>query len=353
MFKTKTVFIVGAGASFELGLPVGNDLKKIIAKKVNFWFEQNVRLTSGDSKLVDAIRLHINKLNDPKLNINTFLGSGRDMALAMPQALSIDNYLHAHFDDHATVFIGKLAIAESILEAERKSAIYFGANPTGPKSIENLLNHWHNIFCQILTEGVQTNNLERIFDNVVMITFNYDRCIEHYLAIWLQNYFRLNQGEAQKIASRLQVIRPYGQVDFLDWQNPITGRQGVPYGSDVSPNYLIEIAKQIRTFTEQLEDKASSDAIGKALLESRRIVFLGFSFGEQNMRLLQIPRSGAVNRSVDGTSCGMSNQNMGIIRKVIAERFFEGVNLANGPELDFQFEPCSTYFANNFRVLSS
>lgn len=36
MFKRKTVFIVGAGASKELDLPMGDGLKGIIAQKLFF-----------------------------------------------------------------------------------------------------------------------------------------------------------------------------------------------------------------------------------------------------------------------------------------------------------------------------
>ena len=43
MIKSKTVFIVGAGASAEVGLPVGGQLKKVISDKLNI---SSVRLKS-------------------------------------------------------------------------------------------------------------------------------------------------------------------------------------------------------------------------------------------------------------------------------------------------------------------
>jgi NAD-dependent SIR2 family protein deacetylase len=39
MFRSKTLFVVGAGASSEAGLPTGYELKNKIAELLNFHFE--------------------------------------------------------------------------------------------------------------------------------------------------------------------------------------------------------------------------------------------------------------------------------------------------------------------------
>lgn len=57
MFKSKTVFIVGAGASCEAGLPSGDTLKERIAElldiRFNDWGSDQI---SGDRRIVKALR---------------------------------------------------------------------------------------------------------------------------------------------------------------------------------------------------------------------------------------------------------------------------------------------------------
>ena len=43
MFNSKTTIVVGAGASAELGMPVGSELKKTIATKLDIRFSDGSR----------------------------------------------------------------------------------------------------------------------------------------------------------------------------------------------------------------------------------------------------------------------------------------------------------------------
>ena len=54
----KTLFIVGAGASEEAGLPVGGELKNQIAGLLNFDHDAFSRVVKGDSTVWGAIREH-------------------------------------------------------------------------------------------------------------------------------------------------------------------------------------------------------------------------------------------------------------------------------------------------------
>jgi hypothetical protein len=55
MFKSKTLFVVGAGASCEVGLPTGEKLKGLIAQKVNIAFSDGVKQRSGDHEITEAL----------------------------------------------------------------------------------------------------------------------------------------------------------------------------------------------------------------------------------------------------------------------------------------------------------
>jgi hypothetical protein len=108
MFRSNTVFVVGAGASNEAGLPIGSELKQRITEKLYIVFENGFQQTKGDRNIVEAIRLYANsKQEDP----NNYLRCCRATSLALPQAISIDNFLDAHQNDKNTELCGKLGIA--------------------------------------------------------------------------------------------------------------------------------------------------------------------------------------------------------------------------------------------------
>ena len=56
MFHRKTLFILGAGASAEIGLPVGGGLASVIASKMDVRFEMGHRpIGTGDFDLYSRI----------------------------------------------------------------------------------------------------------------------------------------------------------------------------------------------------------------------------------------------------------------------------------------------------------
>jgi len=118
MFTRKTTFIIGAGASNEVGLPTGLDLKRIVADKLNITFDisHGYSLVTGDHAVESAIRAHVKLQNER--DINPYLDEAWKIRDAMPQALSIDNYLDAHAGNEALKLCGKLAIARSIVIAQ-------------------------------------------------------------------------------------------------------------------------------------------------------------------------------------------------------------------------------------------
>src|SRR4051794_32501351 len=113
MIRSKTLFIVGAGASCEAGLPAGNELKLQIANHLNVRF-QDFQQTSGSFKIVEALREQLRRQNLPN-NINPYLGSVWRIRDAMPQPISIDNFLDAHQGDEQIELCGKLGIVQGIL----------------------------------------------------------------------------------------------------------------------------------------------------------------------------------------------------------------------------------------------
>ena len=55
MLRQKTLFVIGAGASKEVRLPIGSELAEQIAKRLTFKFDFG-QLKSGDHVLFNGLR---------------------------------------------------------------------------------------------------------------------------------------------------------------------------------------------------------------------------------------------------------------------------------------------------------
>src|SRR5260221_13137659 len=105
MFPSKTVFIIGAGASNEVGLPVGSQLKALIGDKLDLRFQAGYRpVGQGDLAILDVLRQGVQtKLND-------YLAAGWRIRDGLPLSSSIDDFIDAHRDDQLVAQCGKVAI---------------------------------------------------------------------------------------------------------------------------------------------------------------------------------------------------------------------------------------------------
>lgn len=285
MFAKRTTIVVGAGASKEAGLPTGQDLKDLIAKSLNIkfdWREQK----SGDHKISEALRLHVRKSDTPGTDINPHLHAARHIFEAMPQALSIDNFIDTHRRDDKIELCGKLAIVRSILAAESRSELYVDEQKRERRHPEfrNLQDTWYTSFFQLLTENCRLEDLVERARSITLIIFNYDRCVEHFLYHALQNYYKASPQEAAEIVQTIEIHHPYGKVGFLPWQQRSAA---VEFGADPSPQQLLDLASQIKTFTEGTDPFSSEIAsIRTSMLQASIVVFLGFAFHRLNMRLI-------------------------------------------------------------------
>lgn len=55
MLDKPTVFVIGAGAGFDIGMPLGDDLADLIASGVSFYYEQG-NLTKGNGYIADGLQ---------------------------------------------------------------------------------------------------------------------------------------------------------------------------------------------------------------------------------------------------------------------------------------------------------
>ncbi|HEX3530677.1 MAG TPA: hypothetical protein VH988_26740 [Thermoanaerobaculia bacterium] len=322
------VLVVGAGASKEVDLPVGAELKREIANVLDIRFRNGYERT-GDDYIVNALHILVRSPDGRAGDINPLLEAARLIRDAMPQAMSIDNFIDSHRENERIALCGKLAIARCILAAEANSSLQFDrSNIYNKMNFSSLEPIWFNAFFQLLTESCQRQDLAARFQKVGVISFNYDRCIEHYLHSALQNYYRLKSEEAAEVLSALEVHHPYGKVGVLPWMD---ANAGIEFGAPPDAKQLIEVAGKLRTFTEGTDASTSDISVVRtSVATAERIAFLGFAFHRINLELLfPGPRSKGPPdmRPIYATALGISQsdakliaEDLAVMRNVLLER---------------------------------
>jgi len=347
VFQAKTVFVVGAGASCEVHLPTGEQLKGLIARLLDIRFEDGYRMTSGDPRLMEALRRHVAQPDGRPGNPNALLHKCWQIRDNLDAAISIDNFLDAHAGDADLEFVGKLGIVKAILDSEKASKLRPKERGDGRFSMGELKDTWYRSFFRMVSEGVRRSDVNNIFQNVSFITFNYDRTIERVLAQQLHEYYALSEQEAQELVGNLEIHHPYGTIGPLLWQD----RHGVGYGDNERAN-LIACAQRIKTFTQGVDDQADIERIRSLVRDADVLGFIGFAFHPMNMQILNPGGDANVQRvfaSVMGLSRSDQAETEGDINELLqGERFFLP---GNGPTIETFEGTCANFFEHFRRSL--
>jgi hypothetical protein len=342
-----TVFIIGAGASKEVNLPTGFELKSKISKLLDIRFPDGYQQTSGDNVITDAMRILARGSDGARGDINPYLHEAWHIRDALPQAISIDNFIDAHRDNDKIALCGKLAIVRSILDAEKRSLLYFEKSRIDSSiNFSRLEKTWYIPFIQLLTENCQKNELTKRFESITLIIFNYDRCIEHFIYYALQNYYRISGTEAAEIVKNINIYHPYGNVGTLPWMDQ---NGAMEFGVEPNANQLLDLSQKIKTFTEGTDPEASKILeIRKRMGVAQRLVFLGFAFHKLNMQLItpELLLSPTKETQCFATTSGISDSDKEVIDEQIKELYRGNikVNMTN--------MYCGNIFAEYWRSLS-
>lgn len=331
MGSNKSVIIVGAGASYEAGLPVGSGLKNEISRLLKH------RKNAGHYGAAvndEIISYALPLIASQGLDINSLYRACKHISDAMPQVISIDNFIDTHKENENIEKCGKLAIVRSILSAEKSSKLYVNLDNINNKpNYAQLEPTWFNAFWQLMTENCQAEELENRFSSVALIIFNYDRCIEHFLFHSLKNVYGLNDEQAANIVNNTNIFHPYGVVGYLPWQS---NQDAIAFGGEPDHHLLVRLASKIKTFTEGTDpDSSEITEIRSSMLNAKIVLFLGFAFHTLNMELIKPDHSsgkGAKRTSYYATAVGISDSDMNIIHEEIKALSKSGnvsINLRN------------------------
>ena len=311
----KNVFIVGAGASKEFGLPTGKELADEIAKIADIRFDDWGRsLDHGDYKIVETLR-DICK-NDPQGDINPYLHAAWRIRDNMPLAPSIDNFLDTHRDNEQLVAFGKMSIVHAIQKAESASKLAVNSDKRSPSlDVGRLSETWLEQLFKILVAQRNFETFLEALREITFVSFNYDRCIHQFFHWATASYFALDDSGRESVNESLNVVYPYGSVGKFAWHSSYSTNFGEIHYRD----QLIRTASEIKTFTEGVASDVQ-ETIAECIAAAEIIVFLGFGFLPLNMELLFNGRT-FPNKTVIGTGKGLSANSVDEVEDELLETF--------------------------------
>jgi hypothetical protein len=308
MVKWNTVLVVGAGASAEYGFPLGSGLMEEIRTTLSEVLDGSVN--PEFIKAANIIGISESVLKD---NANIPL-------TGLKLAPSIDRYISSHSKNEIISKICKLCICWHILKAERKSSIFYDKISDDYIGGEIADKKWLTYLFKGIVASSTPSDLETFFSGLNIISFNYDRCIRHYMLKSVSDYFNLKEHEAVEVTRKLKVIHPYGQVGRLKWEDPAYAKSTANFGAD-DADTVARAYNEIITFDEDGSSLSTTHTEVKGLIAAaQRIVFLGYGFHEQNERLLTEGISPKCMRIIF-TAVGMHPQVWQETKRIIDQRY--------------------------------
>jgi hypothetical protein len=147
----------------------------------------------------------------------------------------------------------------------------------------------------------------------------------------IQNYFGVDENHSVALLKYLEIFYPYGKVGSLPWQND--GRYSIGFGANVNGQQLFNLASQIRTFTEGTDPETSNiEELRQCLVDSDRIVFLGFAYHRLNMELMSSTQDKSAPDFAFGTALGISSPDSELIENdvnALVGRQIKNVHIRN------------------------
>lgn len=284
MLKAPTVFVLGAGAGIDLGMPLGDTLSDQIAGKLDIRFDAN-HLLSGEPDVVQSLRRYANAREE---SLNDYRLSAVQIKKGVHYSRSIDSFINSRRDDKKLAVCAKLGIIHTILEHEHRSALNRKSGGDAFHNETEVRQSWLPDFFNLLISDIYVEeNLSEVFSNLTIINFNYDRCIEQFLYYALADWAHKSQGVIEDLMRSLKIYHPYGVVGEPLWSADRT-KPKVPFGGEEHDDNLDRLVESIKTFHEQVEEGEELAKMRQALVEADRIIYLGFHFHKPNMDLMQV-----------------------------------------------------------------
>ncbi len=244
MISIPTTFIVGAGASEPFGYPIARVLKGEVIE-----------------------------INDEYLHPHGFTREQfRDFTehLRHSPISSVDAFIERfpRYED-----IGKACIALALALHEDELRLF-------PRKVAATPS-WYELLANAIDDGrapISDNNLS-------IITFNYDRSLEYYLTAAVARSREIPTSSAWQALASIPIVHVYGSIG--DCPPQLDGAREYAATNASMHRAIQEGLTSIRIVTTARDDDPLFERANDLILQSKRVVFLGFGFDPTNVRRLQ------------------------------------------------------------------
>ncbi len=326
MFKTETLFILGAGSSYPYGYPLGKELVKHIIDNIQndqilipllkqplrdkYYYNEN----DGENKNGDII--HGYELHDFEESLisqdsikfsmaasppNTILAGQNNYypsklnqfneffrlreALIKFDPLSIDTFLRDH---PSHVKAGKIMIVYSLLKCEKKAKLAY--DKTGN-------DNWYSCLLNDILSGcekpfhIKNNKLK-------IITFNYDLSLDYCLQRKLMDTeFLQKDKQAEKYIHKLlshDIHHVYGKLyedSVIDIYGHYADNKNKLHPETFNTKRLIKSLQSHKSIRSIYQERQRPSGYEKLIKDAKEIIIIGFGFDRDNLNLLSFPRT--------------------------------------------------------------
>jgi hypothetical protein len=271
MITQPVTFVIGAGASKELGLPLGTELRDNIANDLReFWRPfKHLNDVSPAFKGIKRLGIYLEPLTE-RYSPSDLLKASEKLIDGLPAFGSIDDFLAVYRDEEVVVALTKAMIILHIREASQSAL-----NDNDRVDLA-----WISVFWRIVSNGAKNiQDLQASFLNTKIVSFNYDLTFEAGILKLIRQRFDLKQGEETKWARALEILHPYGSL-FGSTRG--VWEEAEQIHKTIKPRESITASEYIKTIHEE------PNVFGKLPFEdffegARKIVFIGFGFHSSNL----------------------------------------------------------------------
>jgi hypothetical protein len=371
MFTSKTVFILGAGASWHYGYPTGEELVRQILRKAvilaNFceisvnplnvhrpnYIARNTRQPPGGSDRQEEWRLTGSECRELISRIDEV------------NPLVVDYFLGQNAPLQE---LGRLLIAWAILECEAKYVQYKKNINRGSGDGQSAQkDNWVRFVLYELAARCKKSR-DLMENDVRFITFNYDVSLEAALYRGLRSIHLFESDDVDQFLSGDRIIHVYGKVgepysatitptDFDLFsinmfehiqQNDLAGQRNnvqVAFKTFLDAAYL---ASQGLKVIDPSDKDSQEIAVARQLIsEAQRLYLLGYGFDENNNISLGLPKAlhcGSSKKSV----CFTNFKDINRVNKRASKVFFGGKDHfpPGGPSVE---TPREAYYEKSVR----
>lgn len=261
MINNKVTVVLGAGASYPYGFPLGGELKNKIIDQILF---SRQPISERDSLG------HFLEQFGYKEDVQ------KDFAIQLKDSMqpSVDAFV---FERPEFADIGKLSIAANLIRCERKDDLLSPTSESNPNKRK-----WYDYLLNLLGKRDEFKE-----NNLSVITFNYDRSLEYFLYNTLKPRFKLSEQEVLEYIKSIPIVHVYGQLGKPHFED----EKGRNYTDLLDFENLKKGAEGISLIYEKNNEEINSENIKSAhyiIADSGLLVFLGFGYLEENLRRIKL-----------------------------------------------------------------